>query len=527
MRTRTVVIGIAIAVLALASLAGFAAVKLWDEYRPGSAIERAFFYAKPISREELKGFGDELVPRLREIANSSKAESISHRAYDHLAKRSQSESNMLLVQILSGATRVDPDNALFQFNIGVTTHGTPPSIFKDRGFRQAVVAMADSESAHTRAVVAEYIGDLNWEEDVPKLRELIHDPDLDVRETAAESLEDLTGEVVEIKRPKASFPSVALRKDLLANYRFIGPSAGNRLVETSYVKWFDGLPCRAVTQGEELVALDSKDNEISRFGFQTSARGCRSLTLPDGSVQLLVETSFGHSVTAFSEGRRKLWTLRGSLEEVAILYSEDGANGLVIDGDGPVLDGLDLSGERQWGVEFGHVLYGLNSHPELPNLFLAVGGGAAVYRVNDHRASQVLSLKPTGIYLGSGLLLPDTNGEPCIIIEGERHDDSVPLVMGFNLKGKRLWQSELPAAVRAVVAVEPAGSEKMVALLTDIGLLFVFDTEGTLRFETQIPRVESDKEYFLVGLAAGPERNGAWTLAVTDSEGSHLFEINP
>ena len=320
------------------------------------------------------------------------------------------------------------------------SRGCLPLIVKHPRFKGAVLAFS-SGSFFSQTHVANLAQKFGWVDQVPLLRRMLGHENLGVRTAAADALRALTEEDIQPTRPERSFPCESLREDILAPPELQDPPARSRGLIRLRVP---GHPPQVVT-----ISSDRSRGPCYAVAHDFEGNQLWSYTPPGGRIQ-----------------------------SVALLAGDDGIYGIALGLSGATsVVAIDPAGEVLWEIRDQHVVYELRTHPELPGLLLLVGGHCYVF---EHCSGGVEESESLGVSARAGAyaceaeLFPNAKGEASIVALGA---GDTPSVSRFDPQSVKRWTATLPCNCRNLTMFEPE-SERLFALVTSYGEVFVFDSGG-------------------------------------------------
>jgi hypothetical protein len=411
------------------------------------------------------------------------------------------------------------------------------------GFKEVVWKHA---TGTLRARVATVSALMGWVDVVPRIRTMIEDPDLDVREAAAVALLALTGEKPEITRPATVFPAVDRRDGLLAAPRTLPRLGAHDANFITVLPWFDGgnsLICGFTNGyiqrrglGEVRILTDALES-AGAWPMPYELRDLVRLPIAAGGFQVVglvnlegkgAETWQG--VVAWTNDGHERWRRKTGarfLKDIAPIFGEQGCVGVAIAAGGKTgIVAVDLEGEPLWDVARKHVLYHLSTHERLPGYVLSTGGDVRIF---GHRGKEVHELHASSRHSGyarHGVLFPDAGGSPSAVIAGEDLYSSVPRLRRIDAKGQVVWEAALSAEIEGLALLEPRGGPRLLAVTTERGELLLVDDVGTLLWRGDMPEVDPEHRvatYQLVAGEIGPDRYGVVVRLLHDS---YLYGLN-
>jgi hypothetical protein len=317
---------------------------------------------------------------------------------------------------------------------------------------------------------------------------MLHDEDLDLRETAAGALRKLTGRSVEVPRPALEFPASVPEAAPLGEPR---KDHRTQPLCARFGTWFDGAPCLLQSADDVLEA-------VGRDGIPGDSR-----KLPDRPVDVLALDAgaggrfwvvaarageFGrsaHHVACLDAELHERWRFQpGRADEVAMtpIRGPEGDTGVVLGfgGDDGVV-GLDLKGEKVFSL-WKPVVYEVDSHPAVPDRIVVCGGEIAILDGAGRPVVPPGTPKPAGtpyLYAHHAQAFPDEQGFLAVIASGVSWN-SAPILMRLDDRLQKVWSATLPTEVDGLALVErTSGGRLFVAALAG-GELLVFDADGAL-----------------------------------------------
>lgn len=541
-------LGVVFMVMALLVLLGTPPLVVAEEEPTRDDVRKAVrgygdFAQVEASRTQLRAWGDAAVPHLLALAKRPVGVFLGSKLVRAARDIGTESAADVLVTILEGKTYVRGRAVLdFTYPYDVS-RGIWKHLRKHPRLKPAVLRYAKSSTRSFLSVCAA----MGWKDLLPTIRPMLDDPDLDVREAAAEAVRELSGESVAIDRPAISFPAERLVPGLLGEAQEL-PRRGFRRAEfVAAMPWFDERPhllyafsdsgTRPRTPREFRVATaDAGVYEVWPLPYETHALEIAPTS--DGKTQLLAlvtesedrPTSWKTVVALAPDGtlrwRREL--PQRFLKDIALLYEKDGPVGVAVAAGGETgIVAVDPDGEALWDVPNRHVMYEVHSHPRLPGSLLAVTGKATLYR---HAGKDVDvprgPLQDSLAFFNHGVLFPAADGRAAVVVAGELHARDVPVVRRLDASGKTVWEARLPHGVGGLALLEPAGAPRLLAVTTVDGTLYLLDEAGALRWTGKLPNPKGDKEVATYQLVAGEIGPGQYAVLIGLLHGAHVFRLD-
>lgn len=506
-----------------------------DEWGDGAPEERG--------QARLRRWGAAALPHLRTIAVERGGRRLSLHLVRAVRAVGTPEAVELYVLVLEGKTRVPGDAAVTNLYGGVDMDGFLRRLRKHDRFKAAVLRY---ENGNFRSWVATMIAAMRWMDEVPRLRRMLEDEDLDVRDAAAQALRDLTGEEIAVERPELAFPAVDLWEQPLG-VAIVLPTRGRRDANVvAAMAWLDGAPrlvygfdpgVKSLGYRGELCITDADLDEPETWPMPYEVEALLGLPTPDGARQVVglvdVEEEGKESwktVMAWRADGLERWrvqTPQRFMKCIATLHGPKGPVGVAIGAGGDTgVVAVDLDGAPLWDVPKQYVMYELRTHPRLPGSLLQIDGGATLYL---HRGEQVRGVFETsyrdGIFLKHGVLFPNAEGNAAFVAAGVRHEGDVPIVRRVD-QGKMLWEAELPHEVVGLAMLEPKDGPRLIAATTDRGELLLFDDAGTLRWRGETPEADPNDRVATYRIAAGEIGPGAYGVLIRHLQEAYLYRLD-
>ena len=466
-----------------------------------------------------------LIEQIRKAANQPNPEPISERTYEWLVRLEEDEAYELLVELIGGKTQIPADNALWSVYYDGSLWESESDLTGRADFKEAVMRLADVGDYESRAIIAEMIEEEGWEESIPKLRELLDDKHLNVREKAASSLRLMTSEDVFVRRPVVAFPQTKLRDGMLTH---IHQEVDDALY-VFFLTWFNGKPTRTYLDDDVLKAIDSSGKEFDRVKLRYSSYSCFSLPRQDGSIQIVSGIGYDEKrLTSVDVQGKILWRREAFGFENTVIYSAEGPLGFVHPTYEDWLQAVALDGTDLWELKVPEELFSVRANAEVPDWVLALcHPQVQLLNLRERTPDAHVSWEFHDVYVDTGALLADSEGRPLALLGGVTYRDGTPTVFVRDSQGAPLWTAELPSAVVGIELIEPTGKATVIAAATRHGGIYLFDADGTLLHSSMIPDSESDPEFTAYSLSAGLESDGTWTLNITSNAGEKLFKLRP
>ncbi len=539
-----------VVVLALWVLLAPASVRAADEEPSREEVLEALrtYLAGPEDEPgeaRFKAWGDTALGRLRALADDPEGVRHVHRISSAVQVVGTKKAADLFVTLLAGKTSLPGYMVLMTLETHSYLHNPTflAHLDEHEGFQDAVWLYAKGTF---RARVAKVSAAMGWVGAAPRIRAMLEDPDLDVRVAAAEALRELTGEESQVERPDLDFPAEDLRPELLGE-AVVLPTQGRRDPDfVAAMPWFDGKPRLVSGFGPGLESFGDRGElcittgdlaEPARWPMPYDLHALACAPIPAGGLQLVglvddreAEKSWQTVVAWSAEGleRWRVKTPERFLKDVVVLHGQDGPIGFAIAAGGDTgLVAVDLEGKPLWNVPRQFVLYGLGTHPRLPGYVLAVGGGAVVFRhTNKQVGVHYATPRTFGIYVGHGVLFPDSEGKPALVLAGKVHKGDLPTLRRIDGKGRTIWNVVFPVQIEGLALLEPQGGPRLLAVTTERGELFLVDDAGTLRWRGETPEADSEDRVATYQLAAGEIGPGEYGVLVRLLGDSYLYRLD-
>ena len=534
-RQRTAVFLVAgLVVLTTAGLALFELVRFLRPDVP-EEVRRAVDapYDAPMESPPL---GNEAIEHLRTMAESLQGQIDPHSILLALREIGTQEAAEFYVEILAGSTRISSDAAIVELP-SWTRPGNRGRLDRVANFQETVLACMQSESALARRVVAIAIADYEWHPAIPDLRTMLEDEDLGVRDQAASSLRELTGEVIDVVRPPVVFPRTELLSGLLSEPIVIpSPERGLEGHAHFFLRWFDGTDVLVQVRDLAASALDADLVPLASIALPGHPERILSVPLRGHPRVLVLHGKNEHrtssrvalflgagddgtelAISDDGSGFERVCVLKTLDDRLALLLSPGGSTGIVA---------LALDGQALWDVPRQFVIYDVSTHDELPGWFLVVGGRQDLFQLRASGAPRRVTRGTPDLYASSGLLFPTDDQRPNMILAGTRPGSDTESVMRVSQDGRPTWRADLPSNVEAFRLLEPPGKKRVVAALSSRGDVLLFDLKGTLLYETRLPVDPVFGPPLVEGLEAGPLSDGHWALSVDSSSKAFLYRLD-
>lgn len=489
----------------------------------------------------LSRWGNMALPHLREMAEM--LEEQSRRAWAIvvcIGRIGTPEAMELLVRIARGETRIESEDALNIFFPMADLDPTREALRRTDGFKEVILGHAKHESFMARSVVARISGVMKWPEAEPVVRTMLDDEVLSVREAASAALEMITGETSPVRRPTTVFPKSDLRNGRLKKVATL-PKAGWMTSGCAFTDWFDGDPALLHAGKEGLNVLGTDTKRRAGFRFRWMVHEMRMLPSADpeerGQLVCLVSdrekpiAEYAVSVNSRGDILWKNKPLKTGVKSFTLLYGEQGRiEGIALGYGGDTgIVAVDLKGEPLWEIRDPHVLYRLLSHPGIPGVVIAVGGGLELLRFAGSKVSANEVPRSQWLYATDAALLADADGRGRILAAGSGESNS-PELHCLDLEGTPLWAAPLSHNVGDVIAIHPlegmegGGGTGLFAAATAGGELLLIRPDGTLLCTE--PLSDADAERFPVyGLSAGLLDATTRALVIGTLQGGLVYQI--
>jgi len=481
------------------------------------------------AKQDLAEWGDAALPALRKLANDSLARREGHSLTVSIGVGETRDSIALLVEILTGETKVAADYALTELNQCVESSRVRRFLRDSEDFKPAALRFAKDRSWLNRGYFASIAARMKWKDTVPLIEPMVRDKNHSLRITAAKALSKLTGERVEADQREPSFPDQKLVNGLVGPPRSLSVGDDEK---GSFIRDFDGNPRLCLSGGKGLQMFAAGEQEGQRTVLEYYCIG--ALAFPHaGSVEhILALTSsspFGKPdhVSAINSDGAVAWTYqheKSGVAGAALLHTTGGVKGAVI-AIGSQLVALDHEGVVLWKREEFTPAYELVSHRDLPGVLYSVFGTPARFEVSESNFKVLGGRIRTGVYASHGELFPDASSRPALVIAGAG-DDSVPTVARVNEDGKVLWRAILQGRIGGLTMIEAPGRRPLFAVTDTAGRLCILDEDGTLLHVQTLPDEGPQDSQATYDLVAGEIAPGEWAIYLRLLRGSYLYPVD-
>jgi len=491
-----------------------------------------------VARANLTRWGNEALPYLRELAGKSEDATLldllspmGHGGAQLVAAVKYvdtPEAVEFLVEILDRKTLIAPHYVLMLIQTSIGNHRE--QMQSHVRLKQLVFKFAkDGDgmlSDLAREKAAELMADLGWDDGVPLLELLLKDDDLDVRMAAAEAIEILTGQDVELPKPGLSFPATDLSEVLVR----VASIDGHHL-RGHVVPWFDGRPALVTGSGPFLESTGLDGSVRARENVGLDALDVGTLSLPDRSLRWILladEANTGfHAEPGFAVcldwERHELWRFapaRPGIGSMCRLYDESGCTGVAfgVGGDEGVV-AFDPDGHELFRVPRTYVTWGLASHPRLPGLWLRCGGILDLYDTRGRKTASNGGWPDVSpfLYASDAVLVPAADGTPAIVAAGNA-GHSIPIVARLDAEMHEAWRATVPDRLTALALLDPGDRAPLLAATTGAGDLLIFDLDGVLRQRSELSQIAGSSgarhDVAVYSISAGRLPDGRYGLAV-------------
>jgi hypothetical protein len=349
--------------------------------------------------------------------------------------------------------------------------------------------------------------------------------------------------------PDAS-PSPSPPPPLVSAPRALPKRGHGRVDVACFVTWFDSSPrlvygwtAKDVSFGRsrELRVARGDEQTFDLFPVATRVYGLRGVAQgPDGP--LLVGLCDDDDVSVHADrvvvldatGKR-LWDREqpagrgGTTKDVAFLADDRGPYGIAVaEGGESGIVALDFSGKVAWRRPREYVMYQLGTHPRLPGRLLSIGAGRST--LFEHTRAGVLepwdSPGDEGLYVSHGVVFPDAEGRPSIVIAGKRHGRDHSLLLRLDAADDAVWTVALTGECAGLAMLEPEGAPRLFAVTTRKGELLLLDDAGATRWRGLLPGSTGDEDVWTYALEVGRIAPGRWAVAIRLLRDAWLYEVN-
>lgn len=360
---------------------------------------------------------------------------------------------------------------------------------------------------------------------------MLNDNVFSLRENAANAIFHLTGKKVSVRRPQISFPIVKL-KDNLIKYKGKLPKAGWMTSSSTFDYWFDrkrGLlrwdKDSIILYGPDLKPLASlKTNKMSHDFIMILKNQKRSQLVTSVSDEYMPNVAYVISLNA--QGN-KLWQYRparSGIESIVPLYDKDGNTiGVMIGvGGSEGIVALNHEGKILWKIPNFHVLYEIKVSYYLPNRVAVCGGSIDIF---DESGKLIISnsSREDEIYAHHIEIFRDKQNKMSIIATGSG-EMSIPTIIRYDATLTPIWKASLPHTIQGLAMLDFRDKEKLFVVATDGGELFIFDQNGTLKYQDTLPG-EKDDGYPVYGIKAGVIGDDKYAFSIGTLSGILIYEF--
>lgn len=523
---------IIIAVLLVSTLPLEAMAQTLEEVRQAVLTQMDGEHDKA-ARARLAGWGAAALPHLTQLARegvSSRDELSLVHAIGSIRTR---EARELLIEILSGDTRVTREKAMRAH------HYRGPAwrnYAGDEKFRAAVLFfLQHPPSELVLTETCEVCKLMGWSGAVPLVRELLRDRRHSIREVAQETLQALTGEPQPDLRVPRVFPGVRLRPDLFEPaVRVQRGHSGAAFA--SFTTWLDGRPCLIVGSGDQAQVLDHELKPVRSLSFDRTilsvttlpgaSPGTATFICKSGSYQFASDTH----LVAYDVDLEPVWEYKPASSWIPCLTVLPGSEpeqlriavGSRVGSIGIVL--LDRSGQvrTRIGDPFTFSLY---CEPRRPDLWLQVGGRVRLFEAERGH------MRPLHVAMGlpgalDAVLLPGADPPGLLATTMDFTGDGI--IVRSDTWDSPTWSARITGAPVGMVRLDPEGHLSVFVCATARGELLAFLADGTLIFARDCFAAQrtSRRPHVIDGFTGGPVGEGRWAIALTHRGEAHCYPLD-
>jgi hypothetical protein len=152
-------------------------------------------------------------------------------------------------------------------------------------------------------------------------------------------------------------------------------------------------------------------------------------------------------------------------------------------------------------------------------------GGAAAEIVLGRRAAGGPGLD-AGSFLTLGLLFPDAERRPALLVAGQSGDDA-PVLVQLAHDGREVWRATLAHEPEALMQLEPGVGPRLFLVVTEAGEVLAVGEDGTLHARETLPDVSTSERTHVYECDAGSFSTGTHGLSVELLRATYLWHVHP
>ena len=230
----------------------------------------------------------------------------------------------------------------------------------------------------------------------------------------------------------------------------------------SFTAGHGGAPHLYFTEDKRVVEYGDDEKLASTIELEVEC--CGMLALPRGEeiACLLTRASDDYRRTAdylcaFDSSWKPAWSWRPEppgVNSMTLLRTDSGIEGVVVSTKSAIV-ALDHGGEDRWTLKSSDSPGRLLSHPALPGVLFSTSPEIQRFEVSAEgiTPSECRFRQEENFETRDGLLFPDANGRPSLLIGVGHHWHRVRTVARFDETGKRLWSVTLAGCLGRLAEV--------------------------------------------------------------------------
>ncbi|MBI3736246.1 HEAT repeat domain-containing protein, partial [Candidatus Sumerlaeota bacterium] len=380
------------------------------------------------ARACLAVWGAGALPALKSLATKPECKKDTLNILFGVSNIESEDAMKFMVEMAQGKTIIDKEEAVMILGAVIIGQPSQREILEDLPeFKTAVFALASSENWLCRQTVAQIIRNMHWSDGVPLLQPMLEDANLQVRDGAADAIEQFTGIRPPIKRPELSFPKSDLKTNLVEKLGTL-PKSGWMTSAVSFTHWYDGSPGLLQWRKGELCVYGADLKIRAKVRIKKMMHDFLMMPYKGNQSQLVAlvsdqRTPHAGYAMSFDISGKSLWEYhptRAGVEALAPLYDASGKASSVIlgfGGDEGIL-AAGLNGTILARAEKQYVLYDLQSDPSVPNQFVLCGGDISYFSFDGSSLKSSLPKTKIGVYASAMATFHDSDGHLAVVASG-------------------------------------------------------------------------------------------------------------